>query len=102
MRLADNKQGDLRSVMQDPQETPAEQQAASQQEKTNTQAANLEQAAGNGEQQKSDQTFPSYEGRIAELEASALLWHAGRRPITGIGTCVSGQMLIIFVSARSD
>ena len=73
MKLADNEQGDLRSVMQDPQETPAEQQAANQQEKTNTQAANLEQAAGNGEQQKSDQTFPSYEGRIAELEAQLAL-----------------------------
>ena len=73
MKLEDDKQGDLRIVMQDPQEMPAEQQAANQQEKTNTQSANLEQAAGNGEQQKSDQTCSSYEGRIADLEAQLAL-----------------------------
>jgi molecular chaperone GrpE len=59
--------------MQDPQETPVDQQAANQQEKTNTQAKNVEQVVGNGEQQASAQKSPLYEGRIAELEAQLAL-----------------------------
>ena len=62
--------------MQDPQEMPAEQQAANQQETTNTQAANAEQLVNNGEQQapaQAQQTSvpvqSSSEARIAELEA---------------------------------
>jgi molecular chaperone GrpE len=70
LELADNKQGDLRIVMQDPQEMPVEQQAANQQEKTNTQAKNVEKGI---EQQASAQTSPVYEGRIAELEAQLAL-----------------------------
>jgi molecular chaperone GrpE len=73
LELADNEQGDLRIVMQDPQEMPVEQQAANQQEKTNAQAKNVEQVVGNGEQQASAQTSLSYEGRIAELEAQLAL-----------------------------
>jgi molecular chaperone GrpE len=73
IKLADNEQGDLRSVMQDPQEMSAEQQEANRREKTNTQPTNVEQVAGNGEQQASAQMYPSYEGRIAELEAQLAL-----------------------------
>ena len=73
MKLADNEQGDLRIVMQDHQETSAEQQEANQQEKTYAQAVNVEQVAENGEQKKSAQTCPSYEGRITELETQLAL-----------------------------
>lgn len=76
VKLADNGQGDLRIVMQDPQDIPAEQQVANQQETTNTQAANAEQVVNNGEQQApaqvqqtSVQAQLSSDGRIAELEA---------------------------------
>jgi|GEM_PF-370655 len=76
VKLADNGQGDLRIVMQDPQEIPAEHQVANQQETTNTQATNAEQVVNNGEQQapaQAQQTSvhaqPSSDGRIAELEA---------------------------------
>jgi molecular chaperone GrpE len=62
--------------MQDPQEMPAEQQVASSQETTNTQATNAEQVVNNGEQQASAQAWqsssrvqPQSDGRIAELEA---------------------------------
>src|SRR5436189_3279841 len=78
IKLADNGQGDLTIVMQDPQEMPAEQQVANQQETTNTQAANAEQVVNNGEQQVSAQAQAqqtsvqaqsSSESRITELEA---------------------------------
>ena len=76
IKLADNGQGDLRIVMQDPQEMPAEQQVANQQETINTQAADAEQVVNNGEQQVSAQAQqasvqaqPASEARIAELEA---------------------------------
>jgi molecular chaperone GrpE len=58
--------------MQDPQEMPAEQQAANSQETANTQAANAEQGITNGEQQvrpPSARVQPQSDGRIAELEA---------------------------------
>jgi len=69
IELEDNEQGDLRIVMQDPQEIPAEQQAANQQETTNTQAANAEQVVNNEEQQAPAHVQPAPQGRIAELEA---------------------------------
>ncbi len=75
VKLADNGQGDLRIVMQDPQEMPAEQQVVNQQETTNTQAANAEQVVNNGEQQAFAQAQPSPDGRIAELEAQLAQAH---------------------------
>lgn len=53
--------------MDDPQEMPAEQQAANQQE-TNTQEAKAEQVINNGEQQVSAQAQPAPNARVAELE----------------------------------
>jgi molecular chaperone GrpE len=58
--------------MQDPQEMPAEQQAANSQETANTQAENAEQGVTNGEQQvrqSSARVQPQSDGRVAELEA---------------------------------
>ncbi len=75
VKLADNGQGDLRIVMQDPQEMPAEQQVVNQQETTNTQAANAEQVVNNGEQQAFAQAQPSPDGRIAEIEAQLAQAH---------------------------
>ncbi len=80
--LVDNGQGDLTIVMQDPQEMPAEQQVANQQEMTNTQTADAERVINHGEQQTSAQAQQasaqaqqapaqaqsSLEARIAELE----------------------------------
>jgi molecular chaperone GrpE len=69
IELEDNEQGDLRIVMQDPQEIPAEQQAANQQETKNTQAANAEQVVNSEEQPTPAHVQPAPQGRIAELEA---------------------------------
>jgi len=69
IELENIEQGDLRIVMQDPQEIPAEQQAANQQETTNTQATNAEQVVNSEEQSAPARVQPAPQGRIPELEA---------------------------------